>query len=96
MSTVKYTLTNKPTALSKGYDILIWIDDDGDIVCSSFSPKGFEVMKMMTGGFYTEDTTVIICVHPEEFVSMLPDKTRVGIVSRDHSTVTEMSKNMLQ
>lgn len=95
MSIEKFILNSKPVSLAKGYDVLIWVDDDNDLVCAGFTEHGIQQLREAVGGHYDDESSVVICVHPQEFAAIFDKETKIGIVNHDRSAVTEMSKKAL-
>lgn len=65
---------------ARGYDILIWIDEEGDVVCRSYTGSGTDFLQTMDKRYMQGDVLEIIS-HPEEFKKHLPPKLKVGSIS---------------
>jgi hypothetical protein len=73
------------------YDILVWIDEDGDVVCQCQSQRGHEVLQELDPTAEYGDTLQIMCA-PEEFERRVPGGLRVGLVMHPSKTVVPMGQ----
>lgn len=77
-----------------GFDIVVWSDDEGDVVARAFTPAGDRALKAFVNK-YEKGAIVIIYCHPEEFQQEIPKGTIVGLLSPRAKKVVPMSKNPL-
>ena len=68
---------------AKGYDIVVWIDDDGDIVTKSYTHAGTLTLKAMVPDYEHGYVAQIHC-DPKEFMAEVPHLVTVGML--DFST----------
>lgn len=80
--------------LAKGYDILVWMDTDGDVVCTSYTKRGNVFLKSI-GGKYRAGSIMEIMGEPKEFQELIPPDVRVGLLSPETNKVARMAKNSL-
>lgn len=73
----------------KGYDVLVWIDGDGDVVCSGYTAGGNEFLRTICPQYKTGQVLEIISP-PEEFRKHIPPKVKVGLVSPGTKKITSM------
>ena len=66
---------NDPLAV--GYDVLIWIDEDGDIVCKAYTPEGDQFLLKLWPTYQKGDIMEIVS-SPEEFFAAVPPDLNVG------------------
>lgn len=78
----------------EGYDILIWIDKDGDVVAAAYSASAHGFFKAMDPG-YTYGDIVELVASPDDFLKEVPDSLRVGGLHPETNFVSEMKKNSL-
>lgn len=65
----------------QGYDIVVWIDSDGDVVTRAFTPVGHTTLRKFVNQ-YTPGDIVQIYSDPKEFTSQIPSTVVVGMLSR--------------
>lgn len=80
---------------AKGYDVLVWIDEEGDIVCRAYTEGGTRFLQAMDKRYIQGDVLEIIS-HPEEFKKNIPPMLKVGSISPKSKKVTKMSTPGLQ
>lgn len=80
---------------AKGYDILIWIDEEGDVVCRSYTENGTKFLQAMDKRYLQGDVLEIIS-HPEEFKKHIPPMLKVGSISPKSKKVSRMHTQGLQ
>lgn len=81
---------NLPTTKqSRGYDILVWIDEDGDVVSQSYTESGTVFLKSMDSRYLQGDVLQIIS-HPDEFKTHVPPKLKIGSISPVTNKVAPM------
>lgn len=77
------------------YDVIIWIDEDGDIVCRGITRRGEEFLQTLYEPYKMFDILEILS-HPEEFQAMVPSDVRVGTVHPESKKVFPFSPQALQ
>lgn len=83
------------TKQRKGYDVLVWMDEDKDIVCQSYTEKGTEFLKTLDKR-YAEGDVLEIISHPDEFKAHIPPNLVVGSISPRTNKITKMTAGQLQ
>lgn len=73
------------------WDILVWIDEDGDVVCRAQSSFGLTHLQTMYPNCQTEDILQILCT-PDQFRNALPEGMLVGLVMEPNKKVVPMDK----
>lgn len=76
------------------YDILVWIDDDGDVVCSNLTERGYGFLRTLTTDFEDGQVLQIMCT-PEEFANQVPDNVLVGMRMHPSGKVVPMEHPLL-
>lgn len=85
-----------PTARqSRGYDILVWIDEDEDVVAQAYTEEGATFLKSMDGRYNRGDVLEIIS-HPDEFKRHVPPRLKIGSISPVTNKVSRMVTPPLQ
>ena len=77
---------------AKGFDVVVWVDTDGDIVCRAFTPGGDEYLKNLVNHYERSDI-VQIYSDPEEFYKSVPPDLVVGLLT--HNGVKTMGSPRL-
>lgn len=80
---------------AEGYDILIWIDEEGDVVSRAYTDQGTKFLQAMDKRYVQGDILEIIS-HPEEFKKHLPPMLKVGSISPKTKRVSKMVTQGLQ
>lgn len=80
---------------AKGYDILIWIDEEGDVVCQAYTESGTKFLQTMDQRYILGDVLEIV-THPEVFKKHIPPMLRVGNISPKTKRVSRMITQGLQ
>ena len=80
---------------AEGYDVLIWIDEDGDVVSRAYTSRGEQLLKTMDQRYVLGDVLEII-THPETFKKHVPPTIRVGNIHPKTKKVTRMVTQELQ
>ncbi len=80
---------------SKGYDCIVWIDEDGDVVCQAYTEKGTKFLQQMDKRYNLGDVLEII-THPEEFKKHIPPMLKVGAIAHGSQKVSLMNSQGLQ
>lgn len=80
---------------AKGYDVLIWIDEEGDVVCRSYTEGGTKFLQTMDKRYLQGDVLEIVS-HPEVFKKHIPPMLKVGSISPGTKKVTRMLIQGLQ
>jgi ribosomal protein L21E len=83
-----------PAELANGYDLLVWMDSDGEVLTRSYTPLGEVVLKAMLKGYKPGDVLEIL-VSPDEFHQDVPPQTRVGYVDPRTNKVYAMKRQHL-
>lgn len=78
---------------ARGYDVLVWIDQDGDIVTSAYTLRGEQGLKKMEKTYSLGDIMEIF-IYPDEFGKMMKDY-RVGFVEFPSKKVRPMQQGRL-
>ena len=73
------------------FDVVVWMDDDGDMMTKGFSQAGHECLRSMSEE-YVEEPILILC-HPDVFMGHMTNGVRVGL--RTEQIVCEMNKKHL-
>lgn len=60
------------------YDVLVWIDDDGDVVCNSLSAEGLAFLRSLDPSYEEHQILQIMC-RPDEFANLVPNNVLVGM-----------------
>lgn len=80
----------------KGYDIVIWLDEDGDAVVTPYTPEGITFIRFLFPMWDTFDRVFIIG-SPENFFRQVPNSLCVGTINpHDPEMITTVIKNTLQ
>jgi hypothetical protein len=77
-------------AESKGFDIVIWVDNDGDIVCRALTDLGHESIRKLVNDYQRGDI-VQIYTSPEDFQAEMPDNLAIGMLSERAKKVVPIS-----
>lgn len=80
---------------AKGYDVLVWIDEEGDVVCRAYTDEGTDFLRGMDNRYVRGDVLEIIS-HPDEFKKHIPPKLKVGSIAPRSRKVTPLVHSMLQ
>ncbi len=64
----------------EGYDIVVWVDKDGDIVTRGYTKAGHAALKQFVNEYRTGDI-VQIYSSPAEFQADLPPTLAVGMLT---------------
>ena len=78
-----------------GYDIVVWVDEDGDIVARGFSPLGHKTLRGFVNKYRPGDIVQIYC-SPEEFEADIPDGVHVGTLNSTTGKIDSMKAPRLQ
>jgi hypothetical protein len=65
---------------AKGYDIVVWVDEEGDIVTRAFTKRGDNALKTFVNE-YSKGDIVQIYSSPTEFEASLPNTLAVGYLT---------------
>jgi len=63
-----------------GYDVIVWVDEDGDIVARGFSRQGHSALRAFVNKYHAGDIVQIYCT-PEAFMDELPTDLAVGVLN---------------
>jgi hypothetical protein len=74
---------------------LIWIDEDGDVVCQAYTEAGTKFLQQMDKRYAMGDVLEIV-THPEEFKKHIPPMLKVGSISPASKKVHKMTIQGLQ
>jgi hypothetical protein len=80
---------------ARGYDCLIWIDEEGDVVCRAYTDAGTKFLQQMDKRYEKGDVLEII-THPEEFKKHIPPMLKIGSISPNTKKVSRMVTQGLQ
>lgn len=81
--------------LAAGYDVLVWKDDDGDIVCCAYTELGTRWLRAFIPSYEVGDIAQILAP-PEEFARLVPDNVLVGRYTTDTKRVLPLVGPLLQ
>lgn len=81
-------------AEAEGFDIVVWSDKDGDIVCRAFTPAGDRALRAFVNKYHRGDI-VQIYMPPEQFEAELPEGIHVGLLNPRRKKVVAMTKSSL-
>jgi hypothetical protein len=81
--------------LAAGYDILIWVDGDGDVVCCGYSRDAQDFLRSISANYTNGDILEIIS-HPDEFFAATPHDFNIGYVSAFGRVVKPLTGTRLQ
>lgn len=65
---------------AKGYDCVVWIDEEGDVVCQAYTPDGTKFLKDIDARYNHGDVLEIV-MHPEEFKQHVPPSLKLGALT---------------
>lgn len=66
---------------AENYDIVVWVDEEGDIVARGFSDTGHTALRRYVNEYQRGDI-VQIYVPPKEFEADMPTDLTVGLLTR--------------
>lgn len=69
------------TRQAEGYDIVIWIDYDGDIVTKSYTSAGEDALRGLIPEYHKGQVAQILC-DPKAFMDDMPKTLAIGIVNK--------------
>jgi hypothetical protein len=78
---------------ARGYDVVVWVDGDGDIVATSYSVRGVHAMLRIVPS-YVQGDIVEILMHPDKFTEIMHDM-KVGYMRLDRKIVQMGEKSPL-
>lgn len=81
--------------LARGYDILVWMDNEGDVVCCGYTVIGERFLKEVQPGYENGDVLQILS-DPDMFRETCPTHISVGLVSPNTNKVYPMVTPLLQ
>lgn len=76
------------------YDVLVWIDEDGDVVCDSRTREGTEFLCTIHPSYEMGQILQIMCT-PEEFANHLPSGILVGLKRHPSGNIVPMAHPLL-
>lgn len=77
---------------AEGYDIVVWVDKDGDIVARAFSKPGHSALRAFVNRYRPGDLVQIYC-SPEEFEDELPQGIRAGALNSATGKIGPLTKS---
>lgn len=80
--------------MTKDYDIVVWIDEDGDVVFAGFTPAAKAFIDAMYPEFTRFDTLVVEGT-PEEFAETICPTLRIGCVQFGTNKVFKLAPGAL-
>jgi hypothetical protein len=80
--------------LENKWDIIVWFDEDDDVVCKAYTDMGQDFMRMLFEGI-RGDETVEILMNPDEFVARVGDTLNVGFKSPQTGIIHPMREKFL-
>lgn len=78
-----------------GYDILVWLDEEMDVVCCGYTEAGETFLRTIYPPYTNGDILEIIS-HPEEFKASIPFNINVGLRNYRTNKVAPMDGPRLQ
>jgi len=78
-----------------GYDIVVWVDQDGDIVARGFTKLGHSTLRAFVNKYRAGDIVQIYC-NPEEFTDELASNVRVGALNSNTGRIGPLLSPRLQ
>lgn len=79
---------------ANGYDLLVWMDEEGNVLTKSYSLMGEVILRSMTEDYSSGDVLEIL-IHPDEFTKDIPPTARVGYVDPRTARIRRMGKKPL-
>lgn len=76
------------------YDILVWIDGDGDVVCKDLTPAGLRCLQRIHPTYNSGQILQILCT-PEAFAEVIPEDVLVGLQMHPSKRVVAMGRPQL-
>lgn len=76
--------------VAKGFDVVVWVDNDGDIVAKAFTPRGHNSLRKFVSDYHNGDIVEIYC-DPDAFMKELEDEVALGTLNQ-HGKVVLMGK----
>lgn len=77
------TQMQKPTPeQANGYDIVLWLDNDGDIIASPYTPAGEEFIRKLQPD-WKPGVHMTVQASPKRFFKCVPDGITVGLMKLD-------------
>jgi hypothetical protein len=73
-----------------GFDIVVWVDNDGDIVCRAFTSPGHKAIRKLVNDYRRGDI-VQIYNSPEEFQAEMPESLAIGMLQKQSKKVVPLS-----
>lgn len=77
-----------------GYDIVLWIDEDGDTIITPYTEAGRRFIRQLFPTWDPAARTVIIG-RPEVFFNTVPEGLAVGAVNPETEMITTVIKKPL-
>lgn len=68
---------------------MVWMDEDGDVVCCGYTPPAEEFLKIISPNYKNGDILEIIS-RPDEFKANVPFYLQVGLISPNTNKVVPM------
>lgn len=78
---------------AKGYDLIVWLNEDGEVLTKSYSLMGEVILRGMTPNYEPGDVLEIL-VHPDEFNRDIPPSARVGYVDPHTNRLRRIDKGL--
>ena len=86
-------MVSKQPEEGEGYDIVVWADEDGDIVCSGYTERGDKALKKLCGE-YSSGTVMEILIPPTEFFRSMPKKLKLGLLNPETDKINKMQETL--
>lgn len=93
MSTGSGITGNSPAGA--GYDVLVWVDDEGDVVCCGYTRKGQNFLRTLNRDYNNGDIMELVG-HPRAFKAQIPNNIQVGLLMRPSGKIKPMDGPRLQ
>lgn len=77
-----------------GFDIVVWVDKEGDVVCRAFTDPGHKAIRQLVDEYHKGDI-VQIYNSPDEFQAEMPDDLAIGMLQRGSKKVVPLSFSRL-
>jgi len=66
--------------VAQGYDIVVWVDDDGDIVAKAFTKYGHNTLRKFVSDYRNGDIVEIYC-DPDQFMKEVDETVSIGTLT---------------
>lgn len=77
---------------AEGYDVLIWLDDDGDIMLRAYTEQGEDFLVNYCEDYSRGDLVELSDIHPEEFAVEIPTAVMAGFLNSEDGVIYTLPK----